>query len=391
MSRHGRGRALRGAPGSGVVVTGGGTAGHVLPALAIARTLAERGRVGGPVRYVGARRGMDGRLAASAGFEAVLLPGRGVVRRVGLEAAAAVLGLADAAVRALVLLARWRPSAVVTVGGYAGAPCSLAAVALQLPLVVVSLDAVPGAANRLVARFAAANAVALPGTALPRAVVTGAPVRAEVLELADRPDRRSLARQALGIPEGKRLVVVAGGSLGARRLNEAARALARAWSARDDLVLYHVAGERDLAGLASAAPVGGTLDYRLVGYEPRLPELLVAADLAVCRAGASTVAELAVLGVPSVLVPLPGAPGDHQRANAALLSGQGAAVLVEDGEATGEHLAELAGALLADEARRAAMGRAAAGLGRPDAAIAVAELVEAVAHGRPVAAVGSRS
>ncbi len=375
---------------AGVVVTGGGTAGHVLPALAIGRALAGRGRLSGPVRYVGSRRGMEARLVEGTGFETVLLPGRGIVRRVGLPALTAALGLAVAAGRALALVARWRPAAVVTVGGYAGAPCSLAAVALRVPLVVVSLDAVPGAANRLVARFAAAIAVALPGTDLPRAVVTGAPVRDAVRALRPGSAGRRAAREALGVPAGARLVVVAGGSLGARRLNEAARELAARWAGRDDVVLYHVAGERDLPSLEAAGPVGGVLDYRLVGYEARLPEVLLAADVAICRAGASTVAELAVLGVPAVLVPLPGAPGDHQRANAALLHGAGAALLVEDGEATGERLGGIVDELLADDVRRGAMARAATGLGRPDAADAVAELVESVVDGRPLAVAGAR-
>lgn len=372
--------------GDGVVVTGGGTAGHVLPALAIARALSDAGLA---VRYVGSRRGMEARLLTGTGIEARLLPGRGIVRRLRPEAVTAAVGLAVALAEAVALLARRRPSAVVTVGGYAGAPCSIAAVFLNVPLVVVTLDAVPGAANRLVGRFAAANAVALPGTDLPRAVVTGAPVRQEILAVDRTPEGRARARAALGVPADKRLLVVTGGSLGARRLNEAARDLARRCAGREDLVLYHVAGERDRAALAALGPVGGALDYRLTGYEPRLPELLAAADLVVCRAGASTVAELCALGVPSVLVPLPGAPGDHQHANAALLAGSGAAIPVEDAEATGERLSDLAVGLLDDRARLEEMARAAAALGRPDAARAVASLCEAVVARRPLGVVGS--
>lgn len=376
--------------GEGFVVTGGGTAGHVLPALAIARSLLARGGPGTVVRYVGSRRGMEARLLEGSGLETVLLPGRGIVRRLGLEALGAALALAAACVQALLLLARRRPAAVVTVGGYAGAPCSLAAVALGIPLVVVNLDAVPGAAVRLVARFAAASAVALPGTPLPRAVVTGAPVRDEVLALERGPAGRDRARVALGIPAGTRLVAVTGGSLGARRLNEAARDLAVRLGRRGDVLVYHVAGERDLPALEALGPLGaGSAGYRLVGFERRLPELLVAADVVVCRAGASTIAELCALGAPSVLVPLPGAPGDHQRANAAVLARRGAAVLVEDAEATGERLAGIVATLLDDPERLAAMGRAAADLGRREAAASVAGLVEAVAGGRAAPLVGS--
>jgi UDP-N-acetylglucosamine--N-acetylmuramyl-(pentapeptide) pyrophosphoryl-undecaprenol N-acetylglucosamine transferase len=371
-----------------VVVTGGGTAGHILPALAIARAIQDRGA---QVCYVGSRRGMEAQLLEGTGIEAHLLPGRGIVRRLSPEAVKAACGLCAALARAVVLLARLRPAAVVTVGGYAGAPASLAAVVLRVPLVVVTLDAVPGATNRLVGRFAAANAVALPGSALPRAVVTGTPVRDEVLALDRSQQGRTWARARLGVADDKLLLAVMGGSLGARRLNEAAWELAWRLAERSDLVIYHVAGERDLAELRARGTLQGAVDYRLVGYERRLPELLAAADLVVCRAGASTVAELCALGVPSILVPLPNAPDDHQRANAASLAEHNAAILIEDAKATGAYLAEVATGLLADPSRLEAMGRAAAALGRRDGAAEVARLLETVVAKQPLSAVGRPS
>jgi UDP-N-acetylglucosamine--N-acetylmuramyl-(pentapeptide) pyrophosphoryl-undecaprenol N-acetylglucosamine transferase len=324
-----------------------------------------------------------------------------------VENLGAVGGLVVACVLAVLLLVRRRPRVVVTVGGYAGMPCALAAILLRVPLVVVSYDAVPGSSNRIVARFARKCAVAFEGT-LPNEVVTGAPLRSSVLRADRSPQGRESARAAIGVPDGRLLVAVAGGSLGARRLNDAAIGLAGSWAARGDLAIYHVSGERNLAAIraeaarlglgpqdptgtntgrgtvttgATRTSTGTALDYRLVGYERQMPALLAACDLAVCRAGASTVAELSAIGTPSVLVPLPGAPHDHQTRNAEALTKLGAAVLLADRDCTAEGLSELVGSLLADPERLAAMGSAATIAGHRDAAAKVAALVESVSEG----------
>ncbi len=370
----------------GVIVTGGGTAGHVLPALAVARALVAGGRHQAEITYVGAARGMEARLVPESGFSLVVLPGQGIERRVSRKSASAAAMLVLGCAQGLALVARRRPEVVVSVGGYAALPCALAAAVLRVPLVVVNVDAVPGAANRLTGRFATACAIALPGTPLPRAVLTGAPVRPEVLAVDRTPEGRAAARTLLGLPEGRLVVAVTGGSLGARRLNLAALGLARAWAKRSDVVVVHVAGERDVDWVRVQARElkgddgGAGLDYRLVGYEDRLPALFSAADVVVARAGASTIAELTVIGTPSVLVPLPGAPGNHQRLNAERLAGVGAALIVEDAAATPEELATALDALLADEERRRSMGEAARRIGRPDAAERVASLVEEAAR-----------
>jgi UDP-N-acetylglucosamine:LPS N-acetylglucosamine transferase len=174
-------------------------------------------------------------------------------------------------------------------------------------------------------------------------------------------------------------VVVAafGGSLGSRTINQAVTGLVGAWAARRDVLVYHVVGRRDWASGARAAATEG---YRPVEYEERMPLLLAAADVAVCRAGGSTVAELAVAGLPSVLVPLPGAPGDHQTANAAALVQAGAAVPVPDAALTPERLARELDALVGDHDRLEAMGRAARSCAVPDAANRVAMLLDRYAR-----------
>jgi UDP-N-acetylglucosamine:LPS N-acetylglucosamine transferase len=176
-----------------------------------------------------------------------------------------------------------------------------------------------------------------------------------------------------------------GGSLGARHLNEAVAGLAGLWRARRDVAIYHVVGRRDAAWAAAAAPdvPADGLVYRQVPYEERMALFYQAADVVVSRSGANTVAELAVVGVPAVLVPLPGAPGDHQRANAEVLERAGAAVLVPDPGCTPERLAAEIDALVSDPARLDAMRAAAVSVGRPDAVAAVAALARAHARATP--------
>jgi UDP-N-acetylglucosamine--N-acetylmuramyl-(pentapeptide) pyrophosphoryl-undecaprenol N-acetylglucosamine transferase len=367
------------------VVAGGGTGGHALPALAVARALAGRGHDPLSVELVGTRRGPEGPLLADQGFPVTLLPGRGLARSFSLRALVAnlgaVAGLAGALARELWCTARSRPRVVVSVGGYASFAPAAAAVVCRVPLVLVNLDAVPGLVHRLLGRVAAASAVAFPGTPLPRAVVTGTPVREEV-RLVDRsPAATSEARAALRLPANRGTVAVFGGSLGARRINRAVAGLAAAWADRGDLAIYHVTGERDWDGRAGSGPAAaGRLVYRRVPFERDMARLYRAADVVVCRSGATTTAELAVAGVPSVLVPLPGAPGDHQSANARALVAAGAAEVVLDEECDAGRLGTVLGALLADRPRLQAMGEAARAVGHPDAADRVADVVEAHAR-----------
>jgi len=355
------------------LLAGGGTAGHTVPAIAVGRALVEAGVDPAEIRFVGSRRGSEGRLVAEAGFAITLLPGRGIQRRLTPANLGAALGLAVALVQALLLVLRSRPRAVLSVGGYAGLPVAVAAVVLRRPLVLAESNAVPGAANRLVARFARACAVAFADAPLPRAVLTGNPVRPEVLAIDRSPAGRAAARAALGLPEGRVVVGVSGGSLGARRVNDAVRGLAEAWSDRTDVAIHHAVGRRDWPTFA--APAGRGLHYSAIEYEDRMDRVLTAADLWVGRAGGSTCAELGVAGVPGVLVPLPNAPGDHQTANARALADAGAALLLPDAECTAARLAEVLSPLVEDAGRRQAMAAAAGAMGHPDAAERVAALV----------------
>ncbi len=362
------------------IIAGGGTAGHVLPGLAVARELVERGHDPATLHFVGAERGIEARLVPDASFDITLLPGRGIQRKVSLQNVAAALGLIVALWRAIVLVRRRRPAVVLALGGFASAACALAAVLWRVPLVVADQNARAGAANKLVARFATAAAVPFPETDLPGAVVTGNPVRPEILAVAAHRDRAA-ARAQLGLPEDRTVVVCFAGSLGSRRLNTAVYGVVERWADRDDLAVHHVVGSRDWDDrpeIARSEPTTSGLWYRAVRYEDRMDLVLAAADVAVCRSGGTTVAELAVVGVPAILVPLPIATRDHQTANAGPLVRAGAAALVVDSELDADRLAVELDALMGGDLD--ARAEAARSLGRPDAAAAVADLVESSAR-----------
>jgi UDP-N-acetylglucosamine--N-acetylmuramyl-(pentapeptide) pyrophosphoryl-undecaprenol N-acetylglucosamine transferase len=356
------------------VLAGGGTGGHTYPAIAVAQELAARGH---EVRFVGGRRGIEGRVVTEAGFAIDLLPGRGLRRRPTLpnlvHNAGGLWDALIATVQAFGLVRRYRPRIVVGFGGYASLPAVLAARVLRVPAVVHEQDAAPGLANRIGARLGARAATSLPTTPLPGATLTGNPVREAFVHL-----ERDQARDPA-------LLAVFGGAQGARTINRAAIGCYERWRARRDLAVYHVCGPRNLDECATelerARRDGDALVYELFGYEEHMDGLFARATLAVCRAGAGTVAELTAAGLPAVLVPLPGAPSDHQTRNAQTLEAAGAAVMIPDSECDAVRLDETVSELLRDAQRLDAMSKMARGLGRPDAAARVADVIEEHARG----------
>jgi undecaprenyldiphospho-muramoylpentapeptide beta-N-acetylglucosaminyltransferase len=359
------------------LISGGGTGGHVFPALALAEELVRRGHPRGHIRFVGARRGLEATAVPAAGFEVELLPGRGLERSVALGAIARNLrttyDTAVAFARASTLVGRLRPKVVVGVGGYASLPALVAARARRIPAVVHEADAHPGLANRIAVRLGAHAAVSLPGTPLRGAVVTGNPIR---------PTIAAVRRAPVTPPR----IAVVGGSLGARSLNRASLGLYELWRDRTDVTIHHVTGARDYQGcttsLEAARAPSDRLSYSLVPFEEHMEVVYTEATLVVSRSGGMT-AELTAVGMPSVLVPLPGAPGDHQSANADALVAADAAVKIPDAELDPARLAAELDALLADPARLVAMSSSARAQGRPDATARFADLVEASLFDHP--------
>jgi UDP-N-acetylglucosamine--N-acetylmuramyl-(pentapeptide) pyrophosphoryl-undecaprenol N-acetylglucosamine transferase len=357
-----------------VLIAGGGTAGHVFPALAVAHELAGAGH---EVRFVGTARGQEARLVPAAGFELTEVEASPFVRRLSPRAAVAPIVAARSIRRCLPLVAD--ADVVLGMGGYVSVPAALAALRSRRPLVLHEQNAVPGLANRILSRPARAVALAFAeaSSGLPRrarTVVTGNPVRAEILAVPG--NRERLAKEAvveLDLDPSRRTVVVFGGSQGALHLN---RAVAQATTrlARDDVQLLLLSGAAHADAIGSSV-AGSRVPVRVVPFLERMELAYALADLVVARAGATTVAELSVCGIPSVLVPYPYATGRHQEANARALRRAGGAVMVLDDELDGPALADRVDRLLGDAAALDAMGERARTWSRPDAGEAVARTV----------------
>lgn len=376
----------------GILITGGGTAGHTNPGIAVAQSLVALGLHSDQVHFVGGARGSEGSLVPDAGFSIDLLPGRGIVRSMRpakiVQNIVSVAGLIGALFKALALMVRRRPGVVLCLGGYASFAASAAAVILRVPLVVSEQNARASVANLVFGRFARACAVPFPETDLPKAVLTGNPIRPSIVEAVESADparsRQMLLDRVVDTDGGPPItdagdrvfVAVWAGSLGARRINDAIVELAQLWKQRGDVVLYHIVGRRDWETHGGTRPDNnGGLHYLRVAYEANMPELLATSDVAVCRSGASTVTELAVAGLPSILVPLPYAPRDHQRANTGELVTAGGATVLADADVNAAAIDELLGPLVADASRRQTMSDAARSVARPNAASAVAKLL----------------
>jgi UDP-N-acetylglucosamine--N-acetylmuramyl-(pentapeptide) pyrophosphoryl-undecaprenol N-acetylglucosamine transferase len=346
-----------------IVIAAGGTAGHVVPAVAVADALRADGA---RVLFVGGERA-ERTLVPAAGYELRTIAVEGLSRSNPVKAARAVAKAVAAVGAAAGILRDVRPDAVMGGGGYVAGPVGLAAVALRVPLVLTEADSHLGLSNRLLARFARRVCLAFPiaGRTGAKYVVTGRPVPPPATDVA-------AARARFGLPDGARCVLVFGGSLGARSINEAA---VEAFGGAPYRIL-HAAGVRDYAALRGRVPTDG---YDLREYIDGFGEALLACDLCVARAGGS-IFEVAAHGRPAILVPYPHATADHQTANARWMAEGGAAVVVPDAELTPQRLRAEVDGLLAEPDRLAAMGRASAALARPDAAQRIAAELLAAAE-----------
>ncbi|MBW3653447.1 MAG: undecaprenyldiphospho-muramoylpentapeptide beta-N-acetylglucosaminyltransferase [Actinobacteria bacterium] len=350
-----------------VLIAAGGTAGHVVPALAVAERLRS---AGADVVFVGGERA-EAELVPADGYELRTISVEGLSRTNALRAARAALRAAAAVHVASAILGELRPAAVLGGGGYVAGPVGLAALARRIPLVLTEADSHLGITNRLLAPRARRVCLAFPieGRDGPRYRVTGRPVPAPATDVA-------AARARFDLHEDEQCVLVFGGSLGARTINEAAVEAFRAAPFR----VLHAAGTRDYDALASRVDAER---YDLRPYIDRFGEALAACDLCVARAGGS-IFEIAAAGKPAILVPYPHASADHQTANARWMEAAGAAVVVPDGELTAARLGAEVGALLGDPSRLAALASASAALARPDAAAEIARELVAAARGSAV-------
>jgi UDP-N-acetylglucosamine--N-acetylmuramyl-(pentapeptide) pyrophosphoryl-undecaprenol N-acetylglucosamine transferase len=345
-----------------VLIAAGGTAGHVVPALAVADALRAEGA---SVEFAGGERA-EAELVPQAGYPLHPLRVSGLDRRNPARALRALALATGATAQARRLIRSLEVDAVIGAGGYVSGPVGLAAAGARLPLFLMEADSHIGIANRTLSRFAKRVYLAFPitGREEPRYWVTGRPVPAETVG-ADR----AAARERFRIPEESTCLLVFGGSLGARSLNEAA---VDAFGERAPFAVLHACGNRDYPALrARLDALGWPSHYHLVAYVEPFADALAAADLAAARAGGS-VFELAAAGLPAVLIPYPHATADHQAANARWMADAGAAVIVRDDELDAERLRTEVGRIGADPERLTAMREAALRLARPDAAERIA-------------------
>jgi UDP-N-acetylglucosamine--N-acetylmuramyl-(pentapeptide) pyrophosphoryl-undecaprenol N-acetylglucosamine transferase len=397
------------------VITGGGTAGHINPALAVAQELRSLGH---EVSYAGTPQGLEARLVPQEGFPFVAFEAAGFNRQKPLTLATSTAKIIASARRARRWLARLAPDVVVGFGGYVSIPVGLAASWLKIPLVIHEQNAASGMANRFLARRAQLVALTYASAAkdfkaaggasgasgsgnvgrvgragrvgnvgrvgkVGRVEVVGNPVRAALLE-ADRAD----ARRALGLPDDATVLLAFGGSLGARHLNEALVSHAAKLLSVEGLHILHITGTRDYGQTQTAIGqvAGAAGRWHLIEYCDRMGDAYAAADAVLSRAGATTLAEIGALGVPALLVPYPHAAADEQTTNARPLVEAGAAAMIADQELDEPVFSELLIRLVTDEAYRASMAEAARSLGGGQAREILARLIVEVAL--PVAASG---
>jgi UDP-N-acetylglucosamine--N-acetylmuramyl-(pentapeptide) pyrophosphoryl-undecaprenol N-acetylglucosamine transferase len=364
-----------------VVIAGGGTAGHISPSIAVAHRL----RAGGDsVEFVGSPTGQEASLVPAAGFRFHGVRTAPFRREISIRAAAAPLVAVGSVVAARPIVRG--ASAVLGMGGYASIAPVLAARSMRVPTVVHEQNAVPGLANRVLARIATATALTFESSRarLPASVrteLTGLPLRPEIAAvLSDREALAEEARRSLDLRRRGTTVLVTGGSQGALHLDRTIAAAIPLLGGRADLQLLVLAGAMKETVVADAAGLEMDLAVRVLPYLDRMELALAVADIAVARAGANTVHELAACAIPSILVPYPHATDDHQRANARELEDAGAAELLLDEDLTARGLADRIAALVDDAGRRETMKAAAGAWATPDADERVAALVRSVAR-----------
>ena len=364
-----------------VLITGGGTGGHLYPALAVAGVLKELDP-GGQILFVGTEQGLESRVVPDRGFafrpvDAVKWP-----RRLSAQALAFLPLLWRGYRQSLAVIREWRPHAVFATGGYVSVPLAMAAARLRIPIFLHEQNAVPGLANRLLSRWAHTVFLTFPagnGKLSRRAkiIYSGLPVRREILKVT-----RQDGLNYFQLPADRPTVLVTGGSGGARRINQVMLEVYRQLAEGEQMPLQflHLTGRAEYAIFCQQMVEQGINEDKLgkIVIRPYLEEMeygLAAADLMISRAGAATIAELTALGIPAILIPYPYAAGDHQYHNALSLVKEQAAVLIPESDLTPERMFEELRNLMGDGAGRQAMGQAARRLGRPQAGEIVARAI----------------
>ncbi|HEX9162025.1 MAG TPA: undecaprenyldiphospho-muramoylpentapeptide beta-N-acetylglucosaminyltransferase [Thermoanaerobaculia bacterium] len=355
-----------------LMIAGGGTGGHIYPAIAIAREYVARDK-SRRVVFVGTERGLEKTIVPKAGFPLEVISVGGLKGKAGLDLLRNIARLPLGFVQAFRLIGKHRPNVVLGVGGYSSGPVLLSAVLRGMPTMVHEQNAFPGLTNRSLARFvkkvAVAFAEALPRMNRPDGVVTGNPVRAEFFSARRQPR-----------PDNRQRLLVFGGSQGSRVLNDAMTgALLFLSRLKDQLEIVHQTGPNELAKVQQAYRTSGAFpNARVVAYLDPIVDEIAAADLVVCRAGAMTIGELAAIGRAAIFVPFAAATNNHQELNARVVEHAGGGVVITEKDLTPERLAMTIAEIISDPARARRMGEAARTLAAPDAAKRIVDSIESI-------------
>lgn len=355
-----------------LMIAGGGTGGHIYPAIAIAREYLGRNQ-SRRVVFVGTERGLEKTIVPKAGFPLEFISVGGLKGKGGLDLLGSIARLPLGFIQAFRLLSKHRPNVVLGVGGYSSGPVLLAAVLRRVPTIVHEQNAFPGLTNRLLARFvkkvAVAFAEALPRMNRPDGVVTGNPVRTEFLA-AKRPP----------VTGNRQRLLIFGGSQGSRVLNDAmAGALLFLSRLKDRLDIVHQTGPNELQKVQQAYRTSGAFpNARVVAYLDPIVDEIAAADLVVSRAGAMTIGELSAIGRPAIFVPFAAATNNHQELNARVVEKAGGGIVITERELTPERLGHAIEQIISDPERARRMGEAAGKLAAPEAAKKVVDSIESI-------------
>lgn len=366
-----------------VIISGGGTGGHIYPAITIARAIAEIEPT--EFLYVGSKIGLENTLIPKEGLPFVTLDVRGLERKLSVRNFVTLAKTAGSVVKAEMIIRKFKPDVVIGTGGFVCGPVLLAASLSGIPTLIQEQNVIPGVTNTILSRFVKRIALGYREAAgrfkrRDILVYTGNPVRKDVLTVS-----RAEGRSILGLDADKFTLLVAGGSRGARSINNAMIEVHKHFKNDPTIQILHVTGDHEydrvvkqLDGIDGKGRYG--LGSRVVPYLHTMPDALAAADLAVYRAGAVGLAELTVRGVPSILIPYPYAAEDHQRYNAQALVMCGAAKMILDKMLTGKDLLEEIIHLKEDPQALASMAQASKSLGKPEAAQDIAKLALSIAR-----------
>ncbi|MCL6471642.1 MAG: undecaprenyldiphospho-muramoylpentapeptide beta-N-acetylglucosaminyltransferase [Firmicutes bacterium] len=366
-----------------VVISGGGTAGHIYPGLALAKAL-QKIRDDLEIVYIGTSSGLESTLVPQAGLTFKAVEARGLPRKPSFKALATVFSAGWGTLESINILKGFKPDVVVGMGAYVSLPVVGAAVLRQIPTVIHEQNAVPGLVNRVLGKVATAIAVSYPDMSKyfpsgKKVEFTGNPVREEILQA-----KRSEAVKNFKIDKARKVLLVFGGSRGAKRINEAVVEAYDEWRAREDLQIVHATGNINYGSVKEAIEKikspKDTLLYNVYPYIDNIGEAYAIADLLVCRSGATTVAEITAKGLPAILIPYPYATDNHQEKNGRQLEKLGAARVILDHDLNGRLLAETVTSLISDEDELLRMSGASKQFGQPNAADVLAKLVLKVAN-----------